>query len=494
MTEKTGDHDRPERRSGKPKRTSKGGDPHGSSTQEKAGDRPPEPSEAGAGVQPGSGSASKRGTGRWRSLAQVTISVETFCEEVTRFSGKWSTDFIDEKKRQKAAKEADKLAGWGKEVRNRAMQFLGRPESRQEGSQTRQLEAAWRRLKAVDLALKLNTIIEYLEGMRKRLREQYSTEAIHIITEDFRRLSHAVTDLNQTSRRVRETLRIQLDRSGFSTGQTTLLRSLIEEITKAVTGTTKAVGDAWLEHGRFSKRIPQMIDNARSIKHAYERLSESLKREFGNRLRTAISGGQEEIRRITDYLEDIEEVLATTRGWVAYADMVERLAGAGVGCEVGDTAEQLKEVLDELQITFKKLGDMVRQYKDIVRRAPFKRLPTAKRTKPVPPWERLSQREQHLVSALVSLRRHDPAQEWYAVSKKILEERLGLSENDSTLNRDLQLLEDEYGIVGKYQPLSNAEQQQTAYGYWIEEYAYKLYGPRVLGSDGSEASSESQTS
>ena len=481
MTEKTDDHDRPERRSGKPKRTSKGGDPHGSSTQEKAGDRPPEPSEAGAGVQPGSGSASKGGTGRWQSLAQVTISVETFCEEVTRFSGKWSTDFIDEKKRQKAAKEADKLAGWGKEVRNRAMQFLGRLVSQPSDSQPRQLEAAWRRLEAVDLALKLNTIIEYLEGTRKRLKEQYSTEAIHIITEDFRRLSHAVTDLNQTARRVRETLRIQLDRSGFSTGQTTLLRSVIEEITKAVTGTTKAVGDAWLEHGRFSKRMPQMIDNARSIKHAYERLSESLKREFGNRLRTVISGGQEEIRRITEYLEDIEEVLATTRGWVAYADMVERLAGAGVGCEVGDTAEKLKDAINELRITFKKLDDMFRQFEDIVRRAPFKRMSPVK---PMPPWERLSQKEQHLVSALVSLRLHDPDQEWYAVSKKLLEERLGLSENDSTLNRDLQLLEDEYGIVGKYQPIPNAKQQQTAYGYWIEEYAYKLYGPRALGSDG----------
>jgi hypothetical protein len=80
------------------------------------------------------------------------------------------------------------------------------------------------------------------------------------------------------------------------------------------------------------------------------------------------------------------------------------------------------------------------------------------------------------------------------VSRQLLEERLGLGDNDATLNRTLKQLDEEHGIVGKYQPIASASDKQPAFGYWIEEYAYKLYGPRVLNSDGSEASSESQTS
>lgn len=482
MAEKTDDHDRPERRSGKPKRTAKGGDPHGSSTQEKARGRPPEPSEAGAGVRLGGGSTSKGGTGRWRSLAQLTISVEAFCEEATRFSNKWSMDFIDEKKRPKAAQEADKLAGWGKEVRNRAMQFLGRLISQPTDSQPRQVEAAWRRLQAVDLATRLQTVIEQLEQTRDRLREQYSTECMNRIDEDFRSLTKEVVRLNSSARTVRESLRIVLGAAGFRTAMLGELQKLCHKITEAITGTTEGVGDTWLEHGRFSTRMPERKKRVEAIQKAYESLLKEVGRDRDARLKAALGGDEREFRKITDFRETLEEVLTVIRSTAEYAISTHQRAACGVDETIASHAKTLLDAINELRITFKKLEDMFLQYKGIVGRAPFKRMSPVK---PMPPWERLSQRQQHLVSTLVSLRRHDPAQEWYAVAKKVLEERLGLHENDSTLNRDLQLLEDEYGIVGKYPPPPNAEQQQTAYGYWIEEYAYKLYGPRMLGSDGS---------
>jgi DNA repair exonuclease SbcCD ATPase subunit len=421
-------------------------------------------------------------------LADLTISVERFCEEATRFAGRWATDFIEPKKREKASKEADDLAQWGKAVRNRAMHVLGRLESPPTGSLPRQLEAAWRVLETVGLATRLQTVIEQLEAKRDQLKAQYSTESMKKVTDDFRTVTHAVTDLNGFARQVRESLRLRLDRSGFRTGQTTVLRSLIEEITKAITGTIGAVGDAWIERGPSSTQLPAMIRGGQLLKQAYDRLHKALKRDFDTRLQAAIGGGQDEARKFAAFLEDVEEILATIGSTVAYAIRVEKWASSGVDIEFGETAKQLKDEMHKLRMTVKKLDDLVWHYKDIVGRAPFKCPPTAEPTKLMPPWERLSQREQRLVSALVSLRRHDPAQEWYAVTKKVLEERLRLCENDSTLNRDLQLLEDEYGIVGKYQPIRSAEEQRPAYGYWIEEHAYKLYAPRVLGSGRGEAS------
>jgi hypothetical protein len=417
---------------------------------------------------------------RWRSLAAITVSVETFSKEAVQLADKWpGTDTVDVKKRAKVAEQAGQLVEWGINVRDKLLHFLGRLHSRPEDSAPRKLEAAWRRLQAIDMVSRLQTIIDGLIRVRDRLREQYPSACAEKIDEDFRTVMLELSQLNGEALRVRESLQTRLDGAGLHAGLTTALTAVIGHITKVITGTTDGIGDTWVQHGRFAARLPERIKRATKIRTEYAKLKNVLTTTFDDRLKRLLGTNSNEVRQTATFLERVSLVLSFVRSAEEYASSREEAASKGIDENLRAEAKKLESQLDALHLDYKKLGEAVWHYRDMVARAPFKRL---RAVKPIPPWERLQVREQGALAVLITSRATDPAGEWYAVSRKLLEERLGLGDNDATLNRTLKQLEDEYGVVGKYQPMASASDQRPAFGYWIEEYAYAVYASRVSGA------------
>jgi hypothetical protein len=429
---------------------------------------------------------------RWRSLAAITVSIENFSKEAVQLADKWpGTATIDVKKRAKAAAEAGQLVAWGINVQARLLYFLGRLPSRPDDKAPRKLEAAWRRLQAIDMVSRLQTIIDGLTKVRDRLREEYPSACAEKIDDDFRSVMLELSQLNTEAKSVRGSLQARLGGVGLHTSLTTALTSLIGHVTNAITKTTGGIGDTWVQHSRFAVRLPERIKRAKKIRAEYEKLKDTLTTTFDDKLKRLLGTDSNEVQQTATFLEGVALFLNTVRSAEEYASSREEAASKGIDEDLRAEAKELESQLDALRLDYRTLADAVWYYRDMVARAPFKRLLPVK---PMPPWERLQDRERSLLTVLITCRTTDPAGQWYAVSRQLLEERLGLGDNDATLNRTLKQLDEEHGIVGKYQPIASASDKQPAFGYWIEEYAYKLYGPRVLNSDGSEASSESQTS
>jgi hypothetical protein len=185
------------------------------------------------------------------------------------------------------------------------------------------------------------------------------------------------------------------------------------------------------------------------------------------------------VRQTATFLEGVASLLNTVRSAEEYASSREEAASKGIDEGMRAEAKELESQLNALRLDYQTLDDALWHYRDMVARAPFKRL---RAVKPIPPWERLQERERSALAVLITCRATDPAGEWYAVGRKLLEQRLGLGDNDATLNRTLKQLEEEHGVVGKYQPMASASDQRPAFGYWIEEYAYALYASRVSGA------------
>lgn len=416
---------------------------------------------------------------KWRWLAALTISVETFCKDVSHMAERWpGQNRIVEQQRSKAAADVARLVTHGKNVRDSVTRSLTSRPSTSTASAGEQLEAAWHRLQGIDLVRRLQRIIRRLEGITERLDEQFSPEVMQQINEDFRSLSAEVRQLNGKAATVREGLRKTLVANPLSQTLKTHLPRLIDAVTTAITGSVKGTSDTWVDHGRFAVRLPEQVKRAKAIREAYDKLLDVFEKECYKHVRAMIHKEEDAATHLEDFLQSVEVVIDTVRSTEEFAKMSDEAAALGIDYRVASEARNLRQQLDSLRLDFRMLDEMIGRYRGIVARAPFKRVQP---TRPLPPWHLLKDEHRAVIAVLVTLRFDDEHGEMYAVSRQVLERELGCASNDSSLNRRLIYLDEEYGIVGKYQPTPNAEDQRPGCGYWVEEYAYAKYGPEVLG-------------
>lgn len=415
---------------------------------------------------------------QWRHLATLTISIETFCEEVTHMVDRWPYDErIDRKKRGKAAADVQRLVTNGKNARDRLLAFVANVEERPHESMARQTEAVWRRLQAIGLGAKLQYLLDTLGRIADRLREQYSSDAVAKINEDFRSLSRKISSVNSTATTVRGSLQ-QRVAGLLSTEVASRLKDLIQAITKAVTGSTGKVLDTFPEHASFADRLPKQLECIKEVNKAYAALRLRLHEECEEKRKSLFGRDEAEAMRFYNFLESIDQVLFMARSTEEYAFSIDDAAAKGIDEGISMKAEELKEAIATMRLEEKLLDDTIWRYRDIVSRAPFKRVQPKK---PMPPWANLTQKEREALTILARRRAADPDGEMYSMSRRDIEVELGLPENDPTLNRLLISFDEGHAIVGKYQPIRSIAEQRPAYAYWIEEYAFSYYGPDALG-------------
>lgn len=416
---------------------------------------------------------------KWRWLAALTVSVETFCSEVSHIAERWPADTrIAEKQRAKAAADVTRLVSHGKNVRDSVTRLLVSRSSLSGTSTDTQLEAAWHKLQGIDLVRRLQRLIRRLEGISERLAEQFSTEVMEQINEDFRSLTTEVVQLNKKANTVRESLQKTLVANPLSPTIRSDLSGLIAAVTTAITGSVKGTSDTWVDHGRFAVRLPERVQRAKAVRDAYEKLLRAFAEECDERVRAMIRKEKNAAENFDGFLQSIEAVIQTVRSTEEFAETSDEAAALGIDYRIASEAKNLRQQLNSLRLDFRRLDKMIWRYRGIVARAPFKRVHP---TRPLPPWHLLKEEHRRVIAVLVTLRFDDEHGEMYAVSRQAIEQELGCATNDSSLNRRLISLDEDYEIVGKYQPIPSAEDQRPGCGYWVEEYAYEMYGPEVLG-------------
>jgi hypothetical protein len=416
---------------------------------------------------------------KWRWLAALIVSVETFCNEVSHIAERWPGDKrIAEKKRPKAAADVARLVTHGKNVRDSVTRLLTSRPATSPASAGEQLEATWHRLQGIDLVRRLQRIVRRLEGIKERLEEQFSPEVMQQINEDFRSLTAEVGHLNRTATTVRESLQKTLVANPLSQTLKTHLSRLIEAVTTAITGSVKGTSDTWVDHGRFAVRLPERVKRAKAVRDAYDKLLKVFEKECDDHVKAMIRKEKDAAKNLEDFLQSVEAVIQTVRSTAEFAETSEEAAALGIDYRIASESRNLRQQLDSLRLDFSTLDRMFWRYRGIVARAPFKRVQP---TRPLPPWHLLKDEHRQIVAVLITLRFDDEHGEMYAVSRQSLEQELGCAANDSSLNRRLIFLDEVYEIVGKYQPIPSVEDQRPGYGYWVEEYAYAKYGPEVLG-------------
>ena len=418
---------------------------------------------------------------RWRRLAALTISMNTFANDVSHVAERWPYDKrLNDKERSKAASHVARLATHGKNLRNSMLAFVCRIESRPKDSAAKQLEAAWKRLQGIDLAQRLQGLIEALGRINSRLREAFSPDVMAKINEDFHTLTADVRRLNTEADAIRTSLKTVLPDAGISDTLNAALKNLIEAITMAITATSKGEGisDTWLDHGRFSIRLPERLKRAAAVRKAYEALEAAFGKECDERLKALIGRDPKRVERFEGFLVTVRMMIHTVRSTHEFAQMTDEAASQGIDYEVSKEAAELQDHLAAVQLASGTLHEMVERYSDIVSRAPFKRTVPSK---PMPAWQRLSQDERDVLAGLIALRAAAPEGQLYSVVQQTLETELDHRFKYGKLKRLLDDLEEVYGIVGKYQPTRSNTEQQPSYGYWVEEYAYAFYGRHVFG-------------
>jgi cellobiose-specific phosphotransferase system component IIA len=380
----------------------------------------------------------------------LTVRVDTFSKDVAHIAERWPDgQWLNDKDRKKAASDVARLVNQGKILRNSVVSFTCRLVPGQKDSATRQLKDAWRRLQSIDLAQRLQKIIETLDRIHNRLRETFSPQVMAAINGDFHTLTTNVSRLNTEAGVIQSTLQHVLPEAGLNKTMIAALSNLIEAITKAITGTTdgKDIGDTFLDHGRFSARLPERLKRVSAISTAYKALNAAFEKECDDRLKALLGREPQRAIRFENFLSTVRQVIHTVSSTHEFVQTTVEAASQGVDHEVSTQVKELRDHLASVQLASDSLHEMVERYSDIVARAPFKR---SAQSKPMPGWQRLSQDEQDVLALLITARATAPEGELYSVARKTLEQELGLDPNDSTLNRSLKDLDQEHEIVGKY--------------------------------------------
>lgn len=425
------------------------------------------------------GSPPPRVESRWRPLAAATLGIEAFCKEVARFAANWpDSGRITDKDRKKAAADCGRLADYGTNARDRVLYFNANCGGEVDASEADDLATAWHRLQGVDLVARLQAIIDKLQRTERRLRHGLSDETREKLNEDFRTLAQEVDRFNALATQVRESLTLVADESYLDPTFRNLLMPVIAAITKAITGTTDGTSDTWMKKRVFANLLSDRIDRAAQIRRTYVALRDRLNADFNDKMKAKCFKDEKQANRFTVFLERLGSVLHTVHSAEEFATQSEAAAMKGIEDTVPADAKALENELHALRLEFRMLGEVIWKYRDIIARAPFKRV---RPPKPMPPWEYLKEREQQAIAVLITQRAKDPNGAMYSMSRKDIERSLGLADNDATLNRLLGVFDEEYAIVGKYQPIRSIDEQRPAFGYWIEEYAYVAYGAHVLG-------------
>ena len=414
----------------------------------------------------------------WQGLVDAMISAEVFCKEIDKVATKWPAQKrIDAKHREKAAKVLSRLAAWGRAALSKVSAVLKRePNSKPVTPAPPEIEVACRRLQAAGIKKMLRSLIDKITSLVYRLHEQYTSENRQKIDEDFHSLSREVASFTPVAQGVRESLQKRLDLGSADWGGAKVLAPLITAISKVLNESTTSIGQAWVKN-EYEEALRSRINWAESTRRSFEILSAESKKQVGKHLDALLRRDAADAGKFQCFLETLGIVCGTALMAVRFAEAVLANASLGVDAGIETLASKLREAIDKLRVAITELDDMVWRYRDVIARVPFKRQEANKRPMP---WGQLDARQRDIVAVLVRRRAVDPLGVFYAVSKHALEKELGVSANNSTLDRDLNDL-DGLEIVGKYQPIASAEDQRPGHGYWIEEYAYEKYRPEVLG-------------
>lgn len=416
--------------------------------------------------------------GEWQFLVDAAISIEVFCEEIKKIAIKWPPDTLREANtRTKAAKELGLLAVWGRACLHKVSAVLKKKPRPASGALAPQeLALACRRLQAAGIKKTLQSLVDQVAALATRLRDPYTFENQKRIDEQFLSLSQQVATFTPVAQGVRASLQKKLDIGSADWGGVKVIASVIAEISKLLAQSTTAIGQAWTR-SEYGDVLKKRIAWANSTHRLFENVLAESKKEIGKRLNHLLHRDPADARKFECFLESLGVIASMATVAVGFAESVFSNATLGVDAEIRGLADSLLQDLAKLRAAITSLDELVQHYRDVIRRVPFKRQEEHKR--PVP-WHQLDDRQRVLLAVLVRHRAVDPLGPFYAVSKHTLEQELGLSANNSTLDRDLKDL-DTIEIVGKYQPMPSAKDQRPGFGYWVEEYAYEMYGPEVLG-------------
>ena len=416
----------------------------------------------------------------WRSLAAFAVSVDAFCKEVLASCKKWSAGkVVPQNDLGECAGEMQQLATWGESVLEKyhmEMPFdMFTPPDQNDASA---LSIACERLKSIGVEPMLTCMIAILRRIERRLREPYSLETVKRINEDFQILNRLVVAMQRLVKRKRNLIQRYLASSSLPANVEDRVNCLFIQVECAILDAPSAIEETASKQKTLESMLQGRLDSARDIKAIYMKLRSeltSLKKLLAiNADATAENYTPEPF---DPPLESLGSAIAFISGILEGAMAAWQAACMGVDHELKEKADELLSEINLMRIEFKELDQSVWECRDIVTKAPFRHF---KRTVPLPPWSRL--RKYHpLLRAFVQWRQSSADGQEFTTTRKQIDKKLGKPTNDSTANRSLQHLQEEYQILGRYQQIPNNENPQTSYAYWINEDAYREYLPHARG-------------
>ena len=386
----------------------------------------------------------------WRSLAAFAVSVDAFCKEVLASCKKWSAGkYVPQNDLGECAGEMQQLATWGESV-----------------------------LEKYHMEMPFDMFTPILRRIERRLREPYSLETVKRINEDFQILNRLVVAMQRLVKRKRNLIQRFLASSSLPANVEDRVNCLFIQVECAILDAPSAIEETASKQKTLESMLQGRLDSARDIKAIYMKLRSeltSLKKLLAiNADATAENYTPEPF---DPPLESLGSAIAFISGILEGAMAAWQAACMGVDHELKEKADELLGEINLMRIEFKELDQSVWECRDIVTKAPFRHF---KRTVPLPPWSRL--RKYHpLLRAFVQWRQSSADGQEFTTTRKQIDKKLGKPTNDSTANRSLQHLLEEYQILGRYQQIPNNENPQPSYAYWINEDAYREYLPHARG-------------
>ncbi len=443
-------------------------------------------SEAGssAGAQLRSRATPRGGGKRLRVLTSLAATMEIFADEVQHTYRKWTvTKPTTGPLRQKCSEDLRLVAAHGESVllqyRNARFRIVS-DGATAAGPKEDGVYAAFDVAEAADCEQILARLIEVINAAAGRMDVPYSTETQKKIADDARAMNKLAQLVREIADAVRTRCRRDVPHLRLPNPVANALESLKDHVKLTLSDMAGVVADPAESVADIDQRIEAIVKRANGV----TRVSIDMRRPLAAFVKQHLDATKQIDRSLAN---DLDFLLERVGFLIGQANAVVEFAAGRleaartVDADIPDGARELDAALRVMRDEHEALRNMLACDKEKIAQAPYRYF---RRTKPVPEWDALAEKDREIVAVMVQLRHGDPDGDRAWVTQAMIETAMGHTAGrppSSSVFKALVRLQDDHQIVGHY-PMPRSNQQQHGVNhFWINEDAFEKYRPHALG-------------
>lgn len=446
--------------------------------------RPSSEARSSRGKRAGARAKPQGGGKRLRVLTRLTGTMEIFADEVQRTYRKWSnTNPTTGPLRQKCSEELRLLATRGDSVllqyRDARSQIEsdGAPAA---GPKEDGVSAAFDVAEYLDCEHVLQRLVEVINAVADRMDVPYSAQTQDKFADDARAMDKLAQLVRNIADAVRKRCRDDVRRLQLPSTVVNALDALKDHVTLTLSDMAGMVADTAVSAAEIDRRLEAIVERANGV----ERVCRNLRAPLAAFVKQHLDA----TRKIDKSLaNDIDYLLETVGFLVGKANAVVMFAASRLDAartldvDIPDKARELDAALHAMQDEHEALRNMLACDREIISQAPYRYF---RRTRPLPEWNSIAEKDREIVAVMVQLRHGDPNGERAWATQIMIETAMGRPAGrppSSSVFKALARLKDDHQIVGIYGVPRSKQQQFGVNHFWINEDALEKYRPHVLG-------------